>query len=145
MALSAGYIMSEDEHYRFFDTICRESGWDMWDVEAAGAECLFHLRGVLPRPGIVWVEGRLGFEWPNDLAPLPRDEDLFADSGLYVPGRCCEIVSVHAALGGFDRQRFLLYLDLEVSAVSEEGDFRATFDLGLVCRCEDEFREPDFE
>jgi hypothetical protein len=117
----------------------------MWDIEASGPECLFHLRNVLPRPGIVWVEGPFGFEWPNELVSLPQDEDLFADSGLYVPGRCCEIVSVHAVLGGFDREQFLLYLDLEVSAISDEGDFRATFELGLVCRCEDEFREPDFE
>ncbi len=101
MAFAAGYLLWDDECYHFHDAVCRESGWDLWDIEASGPECLFHLRNVLPRPGIVWIEGPFGFEWPNDLVPLPQEEDTFADSGLYVPGRCCEIVSVHAFLGGF--------------------------------------------
>ena len=62
MAFAAGYIMGNDECYHFHDAICRESGWDLWDIEASGPECLFHLRNVLPRPGIVWIEGPFGYE-----------------------------------------------------------------------------------
>ncbi|MBY0228618.1 MAG: hypothetical protein K2W96_04990 [Gemmataceae bacterium] len=145
MSHAAGYLRWDDETFPFQDAVCLESGWDMWDIEASGPECLFHLRKVIPRPGIVWIEGPDGYEWPNELVPLPEDDDLFADSGLSIPGRCLQITDVRAVLGGFDGERSLLHLSLKVSAVSDEGDFRADFELELACRCADAFREPDFE
>jgi hypothetical protein len=62
-----------------------------------------------------------------------REVDPSTESGLWVPHRCLEIVKTRVVFEGVDLRRSLLFAAINVTAMSEEGDFCKDFDLWLSC------------
>lgn len=134
-ARTGGYVLAGEECHPLRHAVCYDDDGYTLSVEAEGDGCLFHLRKVLWEGHIDYTdspEDLIGWAWP----PYPewvQDDDLFADSGFALPGRCLRVLGAEATITGFDRAKRLVFVELTVTAESDEGDYRGEFEVWLAC------------
>jgi hypothetical protein len=132
---TGGYVMLADECWSFRTAVCRADGWGQLTLEAEGADCTFDLPRVLDAGRTGCIEDILGREQP--FSPGSFDDDALAGCGLVLGGRCLSVLDVRATLTEYDAERGLLCAELTVTAESDDGTFRAEFEMWLAC----EYRE----
>ncbi len=125
-ARTGGHVLSDEGDCPFHKAVCTGDAWGYLTIEAEGDDCYFELRRVLEQSRTGCVDDVLGRE-------QFADPDTFADSVLMVPGRCLNVADVRATFTEHDPARGLLFVELTVSAESEDGDYRGEFEVWLAC------------